>query len=111
LYLPQAKTYDFSAALGPCIYLTESPLPSDTKIELEIRRENKLVFSGQVEINQIKRQFNELAEFLFRETTFPVGCLLMTGTGIVPSNDFTLHIGDLIKIRIENIGELMNMVE
>ena len=111
LYLPQAKTYDFSAAIGPCIYITEAPLPVNTKIEIDIERSFKTVFSGEVEINQIKRKFTELAEFLFRETTFPVGCLLMTGTGIVPPNDFTLQIGDLIKIRIENIGELVNSVE
>lgn len=111
LYLPQAKTYDFSAAIGPCIYITDSPLPKTTKIEIEIERDNKTVFYGDVQINQIKRKFTELAEFLFRETTFPVGCFLMTGTGIVPANDFTLHLGDLIRIRIENIGELVNVVE
>ena len=111
LYLPQAKTYDFSAAIGPCIYLTEALLPVNTKIEIDIERSFKTVFSGEVEINQIKRKFTELTEFLFRETTFPVGCLLMTGTGIVPPNDFTLNVGDVIKIRIENIGELVNVVE
>ena len=111
LYLPQAKTYDFSAAIGPCIYLTEALLPVNTKIEIDIERSFKTVFSGEVEINQIKRKFTELTEFLFRETTFPVGCLLMTGTGIVPPNDFTLNVGDVIKIRIENIGKLVNVVE
>ena len=111
LYLPQAKTYDFSAAIGPCIYLTEAPLPVNTKIEIDIERSFKTVFSGEVEINQIKRKFTELTEFLFRETTFTVGCLLMTGTGIVPPNDFTLNVGDVIKIRIENIGKLVNVVE
>ncbi len=111
LYLPQAKTYDLSAAIGPCINLTDSPLPDSTKIELEIKRNGKSVFYGDVQINQIKRKFKELAEFLFRETSFPVGCFLMTGTGIVPPNDFTLHHGDAIKIRIEHIGELENTVE
>ena len=111
LYLPQAKTYDFSAAIGPCIYVTDEPLADSTKIELEIERNGKSVFYGDVQINQIKRKFTELAEFLFRETTFPVGCFLMTGTGIVPPNDFTLQRGDVIKIRIENIGELVNIVE
>ena len=111
LYLPQAKTYDFSAAIGPSIYVTDSPLPESTLIELEIERNGKSVFQGDVQINQIKRKFTELAEFLFRETTFPVGCFLMTGTGIVPSNDFTLNIGDVIRIRIEHIGELLNIVE
>ncbi len=111
LYLPQAKTYDFSAAIGPCVYVTDSPLPDTTKIELEIERNGKSVFYGDIQINQIKRKFTELAEFLFRETTFPTGCYLMTGTGIVPPNDFTLNQGDVIKIRIENIGELVNAVE
>lgn len=111
LYLPQAKTYDFSAAIGPGVYITDSPLPDTTKIELEIERNEKSVFFGDVQINQIKRKFTELAEFLYRETTFPTGCYLMTGTGIVPPNDFTLHPGDVVKIRIENIGELVNTVE
>ncbi len=111
LYLPQAKTYDYSAAIGPCIYITDSPLPRNTKIEIDIERNLKTVFSGEVEISQIKRKFTELAEFLFRETSFPTGCLLMTGTGTVPPNDFTLNVGDLVKIRIENIGELINTVE
>ena len=111
LYLPQAKTYDYSAAIGPCVYITDSPLPDTTKIELEISRNRDTVFYGEVQINQIKRKFTELAEFLFRETTFPAGCFLMTGTGIIPPNDFTLDHGDVIKIRIENIGELVNTVE
>ncbi len=110
LYLPQAKTYDGSAAIGPCIYVPEKPLPPETHIELEIFRNEMKVFSGDVQISQIKREFAQLAEFLYRETTFPVGCLLMTGTGIVPPNDFTLKSGDVIKIRIERIGELVNVV-
>jgi len=111
LYLPQAKTYDKSAAIGPCIYVTETPLPLDTLIEIEILRNNTLVFKGDVNIGQIKRKFAELVEFLFRETSYPTGCLLMTGTGIVPPNDFTLLKGDTIKISIEPMGELVNEVE
>jgi 2-dehydro-3-deoxy-D-arabinonate dehydratase len=111
LYLPQAKTYDKSAAIGPCIYITESPLPANTKIEIDIYRENIAAFSGSVEIGQIKRTFTGLAEFLYRETTFPFGCLLMTGTGIVPPHNFTLMSGDVIKIRIQPVGELVNTVE
>jgi 2-dehydro-3-deoxy-D-arabinonate dehydratase len=111
LYLPQAKTYDKSAAIGPCIYITESPLPANTKIEIDIYRENIAAFSGSVEIGQIKRTFAGLAEFLYRETTFPFGCLLMTGTGIVPPHNFTLMSGDVIKIRIQPVGELVNTVE
>ncbi|MBN1821304.1 MAG: fumarylacetoacetate hydrolase family protein [Prolixibacteraceae bacterium] len=111
LYLPQAKTYDGSAAIGPCIYVTEKPLLPTVRIELEIIRNGKSVYTGDVNISQIKRKFTDLAEFLFRETGFPAGCLLMTGTGIVPPNDFTLASGDVVKIRIEPIGELVNEVE
>lgn len=111
LYLPQAKTYDRSAAIGPCIYVPESSIQENTLIEIEITRNNAQVFSGDVRIDQIRRKFTDIIEFLFRETTYPVGCLLMTGTGIVPPNDFTLQVGDEIKIRIEHIGELVNWVE
>jgi len=110
LYLPQAKTYDGSAAIGPCIYVTEKPLPENTTIYLNIRRRGKLVFEGNVEINQIKRKFSELVGFLYRECSFPVGSLLMTGTGIIPPNDFTLQQNDEINITIEPIGTLTNTV-
>jgi 2-dehydro-3-deoxy-D-arabinonate dehydratase len=111
LYLPQAKTYDKSAAIGPCIYVSDQPIDENSAIEIEIFRNKEQVFSGEISINQIRRKLTDIVEFLFRETTFPVGCFLMTGTGIVPSNDFTLQIGDEIKIRIEHIGELVNIVE
>ena len=110
LYLPQAKTYDNCAAIGPCIFLTESPLPADTLIDLDILRAGQSVFSGEIEINQITRSFESLAEFLFRECSFPHGALLMTGTGIVPGNDFSLRSGDEIKIGISGIGQLVNSV-
>ena len=110
LYLPQAKTYNHSAAIGPCIYLIETPLPTSTKIMLEISRNNKIVFSGDITIDQIKRKFSELVEYLYRELTFPFGCLLMTGTGIIPPNNFTLESGDVISITIEPIGTLVNYV-
>ena len=110
LYLPQAKTYDGCAALGPCIYVTKDPLPSNTIIQLEIVRDNKKVFEGSIAIDQIKRTFKELAGFLFRESTFPYGCFLMTGTGIVPGNDFTLQKNDKISITIGQIGTLVNSV-
>jgi len=111
LYLPQAKTYDKSAAIGPCIYISDAPIDENATIEIEIIRKNQQVFSGEISINQIRRKLTDIVAFLYRETTFPVGSFLMTGTGIVPSNDFTLHIGDVIKIRIEHIGELVNIVE
>lgn len=110
LYLPQAKTYDGCAAVGPCILVTEQPLSKDTKIELQINRAGKEVFAGDIEINQIKRGFEELAGFLFRECSFPHGALLMTGTGIVPDSSFTLQSGDEIVIHVAAIGTLTNIV-
>ena len=111
LYLPQAKTYDGCASLGPSIYVTEQPLDKDAKIYLEINRKNVKVFEGNIGINQMKRTLEELVSFVFRECTFPNGCLIMTGTGIVPGNDFTLQSGDEIKISIDNIGTLINVVK
>ncbi|MCW3082467.1 fumarylacetoacetate hydrolase family protein [Segetibacter sp.] len=111
LYLPQAKSYDASAAIGPCIYVTDEPLPTDTQIQMEILREGKVVFEGEVGIDQIKRKFEELVSYLYRETSFPYGCLVMTGTGIVPSSDFTLKKDDEIRITIQHIGTLVNTVK
>ena len=111
LYLPQAKCYDGSCAIGPCLYVSPEPLPETTEIALEIRRGGNAVFSGSVGITQIRRKFEELADFLYREMSFPHGCLLMTGTGIVPPNDFTLKAGDEVCIQIEPIGRLINRVE
>jgi len=111
LYLPQAKTYDGCAAIGPCIYVTNESLSNDTVINLEIEREQETIFKGDVEINQLKRKPEELVSFLYRECSFPNGSLLMTGTGIVPGNDFTLQSGDEIRITIEPIGTLINTVE
>jgi 2-dehydro-3-deoxy-D-arabinonate dehydratase len=110
LYLPQAKTYDKSAAIGPCIYVTDKPLPEDTLIHLEIYR-GKKVFEGSIAINQIKRKFTELVSFLYKECSFPHGSFLMTGTGIVPDSNFTLQKGDEVKITIDVIGTLINTVE
>lgn len=110
LYLPQAKTYDASAAVGPCIFVTEEPLPQDTLIQLEIIRNNNKVFTGDVAISQIKRKFTELVSFLYRECSFPYGSFLMTGTGIVPSSEFTLQQGDEMRITIQPIGTLINTV-
>jgi len=111
LYLPQAKTYDKCAALGPCIYVTEQPLDSSTKIQLTINRNNEIVFADSIAISQMKRTTQELVSFVYRECSFPYGCLIMTGTGIVPGNDFTLKSGDEIKISIDNIGTLINTVQ
>lgn len=110
LYLPQAKTYDGCAALGPCIYVTNDPLDPDTEICMEILRDDQQVFEGKVTIDQMKRKPAELVSFLFRASSFPHGCFLMTGTGIVPSRQFTLASGDEIKITINPIGTLINKV-
>jgi len=111
LYLPQAKTYDGCAAVGPCILVTNEPLSLNTIISLEIKRNNDSVFHGDVELTQLKRKFEELVLFLYRECSFPNGSLLMTGTGIVPGSDFTSQSGDEIIITIEPIGILINTVE
>lgn len=110
LYLPQAKCYDKSASIGPCVFVTDKPLPADTTIMLEVFR-GKKVFEGRTGIDQIKRSFQELVSYLFMETSFPHGCLLMTGTGIVPPNDFTLQKNDEVRITIDSIGTLVNTVE
>ncbi len=111
LYLPQAKTYDGCASLGPCIFVTKEELPENTIINLNIKREEIPVFEGRVEINQMKRKLKELVSFLYRECSFSNGSMLMTGTGIVPASDFTLQKNDEIIITIEPIGILINRVE
>jgi 2-dehydro-3-deoxy-D-arabinonate dehydratase len=111
LYLPQAKTYDGCAALGPCIYVTDKPLDNNTMISLVINRHREKVFEGSIAISQIKRTFQELVSFVYRECSFPYGCLIMTGTGIVPGSDFTLKSNDEINISIDNIGTLKNTVQ
>ena len=110
LYLPQAKIYDGSCALGPGLLLAEEPLPPSTKIVLAITRAGAEVFTGSARLAQMKRQAAELVEYLYRECSFPNGCYLLTGTGIVPERGFTLAAGDLIKITIEPIGTLTNRV-
>ena len=110
LYLPQAKVYDGCCALGPCIVPTQDPLPRSTEIVLEIGRAGVLVFSGTTRLDQMKRTPEELVEYLFRENSFPHGCFLLTGTGIVPPSDFSLQSGDQIRITIEPIGTLENTV-
>ena len=111
LYLPQAKTYDGCAALGPCIYVAPKPLPKETTIRLDVIRGTKSVFAGSVDLGQMKRSPEELVSYLYRECSFPYGSMLMTGTGIVPRNDFTLRQGDVIRISIDPIGTLENVVE
>jgi len=110
LYLPQAKVYDRSCALGPCILVTEEPLPSSTEIKIDIRRDGASVFSGTTTLKEMKRRPQELVEYLYRASSFPHGCFLLTGTGIVPPDSFTLRNGDEISITIPAIGTLTNAV-
>ncbi len=110
LYLPQAKCYDASAAIGPCLYVSDSPIDPDSKIQIEILRDKDIIFSGEISISRMKRKHEVLAQYLFRETSFPHGVYLMTGTGIVPPDDFTLNAGDEIRISIDGIGTLTNTV-
>ena len=111
LYLPQAKVYDRSCALGPALLVSEEPLPASTRIQLDVQRGGKSVFAGSVTLMEMKRRPTELVEYLFRENTFPNGCFLLTGTGIVPPDSFTLHAADTIEITIEGIGSRRNTVE
>jgi 2-dehydro-3-deoxy-D-arabinonate dehydratase len=110
LYLPQAKTYAGSAGLGPCLVVTDTLPGADTAIQIAILRKGQTVFSGATSIGQIKRPLPSLAEFLFRDNIFPSGAWLMTGTGIVPPDSFTLDHGDEIRITIEPVGTLSNTV-
>jgi 2-dehydro-3-deoxy-D-arabinonate dehydratase len=110
LYLPQAKIFDGCASIGPCIYVTEEPLPADTVVWMEIIRKNVRIFEGSVEVGQMKRKQEDLVSYLYRECSFPHGSLLMTGTGIIPPNDFSLQSGDKILITIHPIGTLVNSV-
>lgn len=111
LYLPQAKVFEKCAALGPCIYVPENPIAPDTKISISIVRGTNVMFSESVAISQMKRKHQELVDYLFRECDFPYGCFLMTGTCIVPPNDFTLQSNDEITITIDHIGTLKNTVQ
>jgi len=110
LYLPQAKVYDRSCALGPCVLVSSEPLPSSTVIQLEILRSGHPEFTGVTTLAELKRDLATLAEYLFRDNSFPFGAFLMTGTGIVPPDSFTLESRDQIRITIEPIGTLVNEV-
>ena len=111
LYLPQAKIYDRSCALGPWIVLgTPESDAREWKIKIAIERGGQEVFAGETSVGKIKRGFNQLAEFLFRSQKFPHGAVLLTGTGVVPPDNFTLREQDLIEIEISGIGLLKNFV-
>jgi len=110
LYLPQAKSYNGAAALGPCLLVQQNPINPDTEISIEIWRDSVVVFSDHISINQMKRKHTDLVSYLFRELDFPHGVFLMTGTGIIPADEFTLQQGDVVKISIAEIGTLINTV-
>ena len=111
LYLPQAKLYNQSAGLGPCVTLVEGMPPrEEISIHLQISRDGKVVFRGESGVARMARSFEHLIEYLGREQDFPHGAFLMTGTGIVPDNDFTLMSGDLVEINIDGIGTLTNPI-
>ncbi|HYE71917.1 MAG TPA: fumarylacetoacetate hydrolase family protein, partial [Blastocatellia bacterium] len=107
----QAKAYDLSCGLGPCILVKDETLAPETKIRLEIIRGEKTEFDGDTTLASLKRTPTELVEFLFRDNSFPTGCFLLTGTGIVPPDEFTLLSGDEIRITIDSIGTLVNFVQ
>lgn len=110
LYLPQAKVYDRSCALGPCILVRDEPLPPSTEIRLHILRGSDSVFNGSTTLETLKRNPAELVQYLYRNNRFPAGCFLLTGTGIVPPDSFGLAHGDEIQITIGGIGTLINHV-
>ena len=110
LYLPQAKTYDGCAAIGPGVYISEAPFDRNNKIYLQIIRNKQVVFEDNIAINQMKRSLEELVKYVYLECSFPHGCLIMSGTGIVPPGSFTLQSGDEINITIDSIGKLTNTV-
>lgn len=110
LYLPQAKCYQRAAAIGPCLLVTPKPIDADTQIHMSIERNKEIVFNGSISINQMKRKHDELISYLFMEMDFPQGVYLMTGTCLVPPNDFTLAADDLVHISIDGIGSLRNKV-
>jgi 2-dehydro-3-deoxy-D-arabinonate dehydratase len=110
LYLPQAKVYDRSCALGPAILVSDAPMPAKTEIKLEILRGGAKEFSGTTTLESLKRDPADLVRYLYRSNRFPAGCFLMTGTGIVPPDSFTLKSKDEIHITIASIGTLINTV-
>jgi len=111
LYLPQAKTFTRCAALGPGILVTGRPMPPGTVIVLDIRRRGRSVFAGATRVSEIRKPLPALVDYLYRDNVFPVGCLLMTGTGIVPPERLCLRRGDEVRITVQPIGTLVNRME
>jgi len=111
LYLPQAKMYDASASVGPCLYVTEKPISPETIIHIQIFRNGEIMYDDSIRIDQMKRTHEELVDYLFHSHTFEDGVFLMTGTCLIPENDFTLEEGDRVEISITGIGTLINQVK
>ena len=110
LYLPQAKVYDRCCSLGPGILVSQEPMPPTTEIRLDILRAGEAAFSGSTTLQSMKRDPATLVSYLYRDNVFPRGCFLLTGTGIVPPDSFSLRPGDGIRITIAGIGTLVNFV-
>ena len=111
LYLPQAKIYTGCCAIGPVIALTcDVTDPGSLSISMSIKRGDNRVFYGETTVANMKRRFEDLISYLGRENTFPAGVILLTGTGIVPPDNFTLRGGDVVEINISCIGTLRNTV-
>jgi 2-dehydro-3-deoxy-D-arabinonate dehydratase len=110
LYLPQAKMYERSAAIGPCLYITDKPIYLDTAIKMNIYRNGEKMFDDATTLAKMKRSLSELANWLYREMDFKQGCFLMTGTCVVPPNEFTLMENDVVNISIDDIGTLTNII-
>lgn len=111
LYLPQAKLYNQCCGLGPCVWIPEGPIDRpNTKITLVIQRQGQVAFTGETDVDHMKRGFEELIDWLTRENDLATGAFLLTGTGIVPPDDFTLRDGDTVSISITGIGTLTNPI-
>ena len=111
LYLPQAKCYAQSCGLGPCVLLANgNPMPRETAITMDILRSGATAFHGATALTELKRTPEELIEYLFRDKHFSTGVFLLTGTGIIPPDEFTLLPDDEVRINIEPIGTLVNYV-
>ena len=110
LYLPQAKTFTGCAAIGPGILVSGSPLPRETRITMTIRRDGRRAFAGATELSRMRKPLARLVAYLFRDNAFPLGCFLMTGTGVVPPDGFSLRRGDTVRITIPPIGTLVNQM-
>ena len=110
LYLPQAKMYERSAAIGPCLYVTDKPISLDTAIKMNIYRDGEKMFDDATTLAKMKRSLSELAAWMYREMDFAQGCFLMTGTCVVPPNEFTLMENDVVNISIDDIGTLTNII-